>query len=52
VFRGLEVPEVLLNGNHEEIARWREEHGKRRTRERRADLLGNEEKTEIRKDKR
>jgi tRNA (guanine37-N1)-methyltransferase len=39
VFRGLEVPEVLLSGNHEEIARWRAEHGRRRTRERRADLL-------------
>jgi tRNA (guanine37-N1)-methyltransferase len=39
VFRGLEVPEVLLSGNHEEIARWRAEHGIRRTRERRADLL-------------
>ena len=24
VYRGLEVPEVLLSGNHEEIARWRE----------------------------
>ncbi len=39
VFRGLEVPEVLLSGNHEEIARWRQETGRRRTRERRADLL-------------
>jgi tRNA (guanine37-N1)-methyltransferase len=39
VFRGLDVPEVLLNGNHEEIARWREQSGRRRTLERRADLL-------------
>jgi tRNA (guanine37-N1)-methyltransferase len=38
-FRGLEVPEVLLNGNHEEIARWRQQSGRLRTLERRADLL-------------
>jgi tRNA (guanine37-N1)-methyltransferase len=25
VFRGMEVPEVLLSGNHQAIARWREE---------------------------
>jgi tRNA (guanine37-N1)-methyltransferase len=30
-FRGLSVPEVLLTGNHEEIARWREEQKLRRT---------------------
>jgi tRNA (guanine37-N1)-methyltransferase len=39
-YRGLEVPEVLLNGNHEEIARWRREQARRRTLERRADLIG------------
>ena len=39
VYRGLEVPPVLLGGNHEEIARWREENSKSRTRQRRADLL-------------
>ena len=39
VYRGLEVPPVLVSGNHEEIARWREENSKRRTRLRRADLL-------------
>jgi len=38
-YRGLEVPEVLLGGNHEEIARWREENSKQRTRRRRADLF-------------
>lgn len=26
VFRGMKVPEVLLSGNHGEIAKWREEH--------------------------
>jgi tRNA (guanine37-N1)-methyltransferase len=38
-YRGLEVPEVLLSGNHEQIARWREEDSRSRTRRRRADLL-------------
>lgn len=28
-FRGAKVPEVLLNGHHAEIARWRAEHSKR-----------------------
>ena len=40
-FRGMRVPDVLLSGNHEEIARWRQEQGRRRTGERRPDLLGN-----------
>ncbi len=39
VYRGLSVPEVLLGGNHEEIARWRREESLRKTRDRRADLL-------------
>ena len=38
-FRGLSVPEVLLSGNHEAIARWRAEQSERLTRQRRADLL-------------
>ena len=38
-FRGLEVPPVLLSGNHEEIARWRREDSQSRTRRRRSDLL-------------
>lgn len=38
-YRGHEVPEVLLNGNHEEIARWRREQSYLNTRQRRADLL-------------
>ena len=37
-YRGLVVPEVLLNGNHEQIARWRAEQSAHRTREQRADL--------------
>lgn len=39
VFRGMEVPEVLLNGNHKEILSYREEMRYNRTRERRPDLL-------------
>ncbi len=39
VFRGMKVPDVLLSGNHEEVARWREEQQMKRTRERRGDLL-------------
>jgi tRNA (guanine37-N1)-methyltransferase len=38
-FRGLEVPEVLLSGDHGEIARWRQEQSYLKTRERRQDLL-------------
>ncbi len=38
-FRGMKVPEVLLSGNHGEIARWRAEQARLRTRERRPDLL-------------
>jgi tRNA (guanine37-N1)-methyltransferase len=38
-FRGLEVPPILLGGNHEEIERWRKENSRQRTFERRADLL-------------
>jgi tRNA (guanine37-N1)-methyltransferase len=38
-FRGMKVPEVLLSGNHAEIARWRAEQAERRTKERRPDLL-------------
>ena len=38
-FRGLRVPEVLLSGDHEKIARWRQDQAVARTRERRPDLL-------------
>lgn len=38
-YRGWVVPEVLLSGNHKEIARWRRAEALRRTRERRPDLL-------------
>lgn len=38
-FRGLEVPEVLLSGNHEQIRRWRRQQALKRTLQRRPDLL-------------
>jgi tRNA (guanine37-N1)-methyltransferase len=38
-FRGLRVPEILLSGNHAEIAKWRAEESVKRTRQRRPDLL-------------
>jgi len=37
-FRSWKVPEVLLSGNHAEIAKWRKEQAIRRTRENRPDL--------------
>lgn len=38
-FRGMKVPEVLLSGNHAQIAQWRAEQAHLRTRERRPDLM-------------
>ena len=38
-FRGWKVPDVLLSGNHAEIATWRKAQALRRTRENRPDLL-------------
>ncbi len=38
-FRGMTVPEVLLNGNHQAIAQWRHEQSVARTQQRRADEL-------------
>ena len=37
-FRGMAVPEVLLNGDHARIAAWRKKEAERLTRERRPDL--------------
>ncbi|MDI9485784.1 MAG: tRNA (guanosine(37)-N1)-methyltransferase TrmD [Bacillota bacterium] len=42
-FRGLHVPEVLLSGHHERIARYRLKEALRRTLERRPDLLAKKE---------
>src|SRR5215213_9714411 len=38
-FRGMKVPEVLLNGNHAEIEKWRFEKALEKTRANRPDLL-------------
>jgi tRNA (guanine37-N1)-methyltransferase len=38
-FRDWKIPDVLLSGNHAEIAAWRKEQAKKRTRENRPDLL-------------
>lgn len=38
-FRGMNAPEILLSGNHAEIARWRAERSRERTEQRRPDLL-------------
>jgi len=48
-YRGMKVPDILVSGNHEEIARWRAKRAAERTRERRPDLLAKEvsEETEV-----
>ena len=38
-YEGMEVPEVLLSGNHQEIARWRWEQSLELTAERRPDMM-------------
>src|SRR5437763_413444 len=38
-FRGWKVPEILLSGNHAEIAKWRKEQAIKRTKQNRPDLL-------------
>jgi tRNA (guanine37-N1)-methyltransferase len=43
-FRGMRVPDVLLQGNHAAIAAWQKEQSDKRTRERRPDLLNRKQK--------
>ena len=38
-FRGWKVPQVLLSGNHAEIAKWRNEQARKRTHKNRPDLV-------------
>ena len=38
-FRGMTVPEVLINGNHQEIRRWRREQALKKTLRNRPDLM-------------
>lgn len=48
-FRGLQVPDVLLSGNHAMIDKWRQEQAHKRTQERRPDIrTGDNKKDEIR----
>jgi tRNA (guanine37-N1)-methyltransferase len=42
-YRGLTVPEMLVSGDHEAIARWRAEQSLQLTGERRSDLLANQQ---------
>jgi tRNA (guanine37-N1)-methyltransferase len=42
-FRGWKVPDVLMSGNHKLIEEWRHEQSLRRTKEKRPDLLRNDE---------
>ena len=44
-YRGLEVPEVLLNGNHAEILKWRRAQALRVTFERRPEMLASAQLT-------
>jgi tRNA (guanine37-N1)-methyltransferase len=44
-FRGMTVPEVLLSGNHAQIARWRSEQARSRTSRQRPDLLASSEES-------
>ena len=45
-FRGMQVPDILLSGNHAAIARWRLEQRKLRTKNRRPDLWSEYEQRE------
>lgn len=46
-FRGRDVPDILLGGNHARIAEWRRDQALRRTAERRPDLLAAHRFTEL-----
>jgi tRNA (guanine37-N1)-methyltransferase len=45
-YRGHRVPDILLTGNHEAIARWRQEQSLQKTQQRRADLLADASRAE------
>lgn len=46
-YEGLRVPDILLSGHHEEIARWRRKEALKRTLRRRPDLLEKAELSEL-----
>jgi tRNA (guanine37-N1)-methyltransferase len=41
-YRGLSVPEILLNGNHQAIESWRQQNAQERTAQKRPDILKSE----------
>ena len=43
VFRGMEVPQVLMSGNHELISQWRRQQQVEKTKQRRPDILKSKE---------
>ncbi len=45
-FMGMKVPDVLISGNHQEIEKWRLEQAKKRTAERRPDLMEKRDKND------
>ena len=47
VFRDMNVPDILIGGNHQEIKLWREEQMLKRTYKRRKDLLNKDELSQI-----
>ncbi|MDG1894051.1 MAG: tRNA (guanosine(37)-N1)-methyltransferase TrmD [Fuerstiella sp.] len=49
-YRGMTVPEILLSGNHEAIAKWRHEQSLKRTAERRSDLLATQDTNNLNND--
>ncbi len=44
-YKGKSVPTVLLSGNHQDIARWRDEQAVKNTKNRRSDLLSKKKKS-------
>ena len=46
-YRGLDVPEVLLSGDHDKIATWRAAQAERLTRERRPDLWSRQQDLDV-----
>ena len=47
VWDGMEVPEILMSGNHDAVARWRLEQRIARTKQRRPDLLTSESQIDL-----
>ena len=52
IFKGMQVPEILVSGNHKEIKLWREQKMLERTMDRRVDLISKEDYKKSPKSKR